>query len=52
MTILRIYFTCRTGHYKGLILLGTICSSSSYLLLMVRWHGHTNWLESLEIIPR
>lgn len=41
----------RTGRYKALIILATTCSSSAYLLLILRWHGHTNWAESLYIIP-
>lgn len=27
------------------------CSSLGYLLLMLRWHGNTNWWESLYIAP-
>jgi len=42
----------RTGRYKGLVIIGSLTSSVSYLVLMFRWHGHTNWWESLEIIPR
>jgi MFS family permease len=41
----------RTGRYKALIILATICSSASYFLLILRWDGHTNWLESLYIVP-
>jgi predicted MFS family arabinose efflux permease len=41
----------RTGRYKALIILATTCSSSAYLLLILRWQGHTNWAESLYIIP-
>ncbi|KAF2845035.1 MFS general substrate transporter [Plenodomus tracheiphilus IPT5] len=41
----------RTGRYKALILTATIVSSSAYLLLILRWHGDTNWLESLYIFP-
>jgi predicted MFS family arabinose efflux permease len=41
----------RTGRYKALIILATICSSSAYLLLILRWDGHTNWVESLYILP-
>ncbi|PBP26330.1 MFS general substrate transporter [Diplocarpon rosae] len=41
----------RTGRYKALAILATLCSSFSYLLLIVRWTGETNWLESLEIVP-
>ena len=41
----------RTGRYKLLILVGTLLSSGGYLLLILRWHGNTNWLESLYIFP-
>jgi MFS family permease len=41
----------RSGRYKVLCTFATICSSTCYLLLMLRWHGHTNWLESLYIVP-
>jgi predicted MFS family arabinose efflux permease len=41
----------RTGRYKALVILATTCSSSAYLLLILRWQGHTNWAESLYIIP-
>tara|TARA_R110002003_G_scaffold48_30_gene4201 strand:- start:4811 stop:6274 length:1464 start_codon:yes stop_codon:yes gene_type:complete len=41
----------RTGRYKFLILVATLVSSSGYLLLILRWHGNTNWLESLYIFP-
>lgn len=41
----------RTGRYKLLILIGTLVASSGYLLLIMRWHGNTNWLESLYIFP-
>ncbi|KAL6703416.1 hypothetical protein ACN47E_009675 [Coniothyrium glycines] len=41
----------KTGRYKALILVATIASSSSYLLLILRWHGNTNWAESLYIFP-
>ena len=30
---------------------GTLASAFSYCLLFVRWHGNTNTLESLYIIP-
>ena len=43
--------TSRTGRYKLLVTLAVTCSSLSYLLLMLRWHGNTNWWESLYIIP-
>ncbi|KAL1835490.1 hypothetical protein VTJ49DRAFT_6627 [Mycothermus thermophilus] len=41
----------RSGRYKGLIVLAVTASSLSYLLLMLRWHGHTNLWESLYIFP-
>lgn len=41
----------RTGHYKRLSILSVAISSLGYLALLLRWHGHTNWLESLYIIP-
>lgn len=41
----------RTGRYKALILVATIVSSTGYLLLILRWHGNTNWFESLYIFP-
>jgi predicted MFS family arabinose efflux permease len=41
----------RTGRYKRLMVLATICSSFSYLLLLLRWHGNTNIFESLDILP-
>ncbi|KAK3320358.1 major facilitator superfamily domain-containing protein [Cercophora scortea] len=41
----------RSGRYKSLVLLAVVTSSLSYLLLMLRWHGNTNWLESLYILP-
>ncbi|CAO2650235.1 Nn.00g015270.m01.CDS01 [Neocucurbitaria sp. VM-36] len=41
----------RTGRYKALILVATIVAATGYLLLILRWHGNTNWLESLYIFP-
>jgi hypothetical protein len=41
----------KSGRYKGLLLFGTISSTVAYLLLYFRWHGHTNWIESLYIFP-
>ncbi|KAF2704667.1 MFS general substrate transporter [Pleomassaria siparia CBS 279.74] len=49
--ILSGYIIKRTGRYKALISFAAACSSSAYLLLIFRWHGHTNWLESMYIIP-
>jgi hypothetical protein len=40
----------RTGRYKFISILGAIASTTSYLLLIIRWHGHTSFLESLYII--
>ncbi|KAH6706681.1 hypothetical protein VD0002_g8904 [Verticillium dahliae] len=41
----------RTGRYKRLTVLATLCSSAAYVLLVLRWHGHTNLWESLYIVP-
>ncbi|KAF2683010.1 MFS general substrate transporter [Lentithecium fluviatile CBS 122367] len=41
----------RTGRYKTLSLLALFTASIGYLLLILRWHGNTNWLESLYIFP-
>ncbi|KAK0648884.1 major facilitator superfamily domain-containing protein [Cercophora newfieldiana] len=41
----------RSGRYKLLVVFSVTCSSLSYLLMMLRWHGNTNWWESLYIIP-
>ncbi|KAH6892924.1 major facilitator superfamily-domain-containing protein [Thelonectria olida] len=41
----------RTGRYKGLIISAALCGIFSYGLMLLRWHGHTGWLESLYIIP-
>jgi MFS family permease len=40
----------RTGHYKLIAILGALASVLSYLLLILRWHGQTSFLESLYII--
>lgn len=40
-----------TGKYKWLIYLASLMSASAYTLLLLRWHGRTNWLESLYIFP-
>ncbi|KAF2451016.1 MFS general substrate transporter [Karstenula rhodostoma CBS 690.94] len=44
-------FIKRTGRYKTITLLAILSACGAYLLLILRWHGHTNWLESLYIIP-
>ncbi|KAK8017374.1 major facilitator superfamily transporter, partial [Apiospora rasikravindrae] len=40
-----------TGRYKPLLLFATLASSTSYLLLLLRWHGRTSVWESLYIFP-
>ncbi|KAK7744070.1 hypothetical protein SLS53_003588 [Cytospora paraplurivora] len=49
--ILSGYFIRTTGRYKWLIYLATLMSASAYSLLLLRWHGQTNWIESLYIFP-
>ncbi|CAG8890680.1 unnamed protein product [Penicillium egyptiacum] len=44
-------FARRTGRYKILLVMGSIIASSTYLLLWLRWNGHTSLLESLYVIP-
>ncbi|KAJ4416609.1 hypothetical protein N0V85_002210 [Neurospora sp. IMI 360204] len=41
----------RSGRYKSLVIWAVTCSSIGYLLLMLRWHGDTNFFESLYIVP-
>ena len=41
----------RTRRYKGLIVVATFTSTSAYALLIIRWRGNTNWLESMYIVP-
>lgn len=36
-----------TGRYKSLIIASCISSCIGFLLLVLRWHGHTNFWESL-----
>ncbi|TGO56817.1 hypothetical protein BOTNAR_0215g00120 [Botryotinia narcissicola] len=45
------YIIHKTGHYKPILLLGVLSSLTSYTLLLLRWHGHTSFLESLYIVP-
>ncbi|RDW91785.1 MFS general substrate transporter-53 [Coleophoma crateriformis] len=45
------YIIRRTGRYKIISIIGAVSSASSYLLMALRWHGHTSFLESLYIIP-
>ena len=42
----------KTGKYRNLVRLAALSASLSYASLLFCWHGHTNWLESLYIIPR
>lgn len=41
----------RTGRYKAISVLGALSASLAYTLMILRWHGHTSFLESLYIIP-
>ncbi|KAF4986052.1 hypothetical protein FGRMN_11009 [Fusarium graminum] len=41
----------RTGLYKTLIVFAAISSITTYTLMLLRWHGDTNWLESLYVFP-
>ncbi|ERT03127.1 hypothetical protein HMPREF1624_01432 [Sporothrix schenckii ATCC 58251] len=41
----------KTGRYRNMIRLAALSASLSYTSLLFRWNGHTNWLESLYIIP-
>ncbi|KAI1761365.1 MFS general substrate transporter [Hypoxylon sp. FL1150] len=41
----------RTGYFKAPLVFAGIISFISYGLLILRWKGHTNWAESLYIIP-
>jgi MFS family permease len=41
----------RTGKYKTLIVLATLVSCTSYVLLIVRWHGKISAWEVLETLP-
>ncbi|KAM0545589.1 hypothetical protein ACHAPJ_011289 [Fusarium lateritium] len=41
----------RTGRYKALIVFASVSSITSYALMLLRWHGQTNWLESLYVFP-
>ncbi|KAI1505733.1 MFS general substrate transporter [Biscogniauxia marginata] len=41
----------RTGRYKSFVIAASISASISYVLIIIRWHGHTNWVESLYIFP-
>ncbi|KAF4435582.1 multidrug resistance [Fusarium acutatum] len=41
----------RTGRYKALIVFSAVSSITSYALMLLRWHGQNNWLESLYVFP-
>ncbi|KAJ3535826.1 hypothetical protein NM208_g6975 [Fusarium decemcellulare] len=41
----------RTGRYKALIIFAAISSITSYTLMLLRWHGQTNWAESIYVFP-
>ncbi|KAE9968812.1 hypothetical protein EG328_007270 [Venturia inaequalis] len=41
----------RTGRYKSLAVVAPLIAATSYTLLILRWHGNTNFWESLYIIP-
>ncbi|EHA19520.1 hypothetical protein ASPNIDRAFT_178313 [Aspergillus niger ATCC 1015] len=44
-------FIRRTGQFKVLLILAGLVASVAYLLLILRWNGHTGFWESLYIIP-
>ena len=44
-------FIRRTGHFKVLLILAGLVASVAYLLMFLRWSGHTGFWESLYIIP-
>ncbi|KAH8646182.1 major facilitator superfamily transporter [Xylariales sp. PMI_506] len=41
----------RTGKYKALTAFAAAASCFSFLLLILTWKGHTNWVQSLYIFP-
>ncbi|KAJ5909236.1 hypothetical protein N7495_001918 [Penicillium taxi] len=44
-------FIRRTGAYKPLLILAGLIASVSYILLYIRWNGHTGFWESFYILP-
>lgn len=44
-------FIKRTGSYRTLLVLAGLIASVTYVLLYLRWDGHTGFWESLYIIP-
>lgn len=45
------YLIRRTGRYKALAIFASLTSATSYLLMIIRWDGNTNWIESMYIFP-
>ncbi|OIW33161.1 MFS general substrate transporter [Coniochaeta ligniaria NRRL 30616] len=43
--------TRRSGHYRVLLVVATVCSSVSYLLLALRWGEHVSTWQSLYMFP-
>lgn len=48
-TITGGYMINRTGHYKIQTLVGQSTSILCFTLMALRWHGRTNWAESLYV---
>ncbi|KAB8252962.1 major facilitator superfamily domain-containing protein [Aspergillus flavus] len=44
-------FIRRTGRYKALLVIGGLVAAITHVLMLIRWNGHTNFGESLYIIP-
>ncbi|KAE8370217.1 major facilitator superfamily domain-containing protein [Aspergillus caelatus] len=44
-------FIRRTGRYKALLVVGGLVAAITHVLMLIRWNGHTNFGESLYIIP-
>lgn len=45
------WFIKRTGSYRTLLVLAGLIAAITYVLLYLRWDGHTGFWESLYIIP-
>lgn len=41
--------SCSTGRYKVFVLLGPLFSTTCFVLLLLRWQGHTSFAESFYI---
>ena len=50
-SVLNLMSLNSTGRYRNFSLFALFAASIGYLLLILRWHGHTNWLESMYILP-